>query len=313
VTVRRVTMLLTGVAAASSGSYMIIYLARWQWNRTLIAAVFFVAAEVALVAQILVERMRRLEGAVQAMAEHGPRPPIGPRAQEAAAMVRRQLRDSSPRPERHFAWLLESPTQHNVFLPVLLGAGVIASALAWLVETIARRVAQPVLDRPAVVGLARLTFPPAGLLDEGAHEYERDPAPERRGPARRWMVVLAAAMVVPAMWVMIDVLADATQTRPDELSEGVVTVVDVRLNGSRALGDGATHGRDLYWMCASESFVDSLPEPLVVPLSESTVRFVLHADLGDHGATRFRGCIDDTVLEEVQARVLRLQRLEVDR
>jgi hypothetical protein len=304
VTIRRITIVLTGVAAASSGAYMIIYLFRWQWNRALIAAIFFVAAEVALVAQLLLDRLRHLERTI----ETAPQPgwmTSGPHQGELAA-VRDRLRATSPSPARHFAWLRDSATQHNVFLPVLLGAGALASAVAWFIETIARRVAQPVAERPAVAGLARLTFPTHGLLGD----QDPPPPPPRRG--RRWLVVFGALVVVVAMGATIDVVADATQTRPDELSEGIVTVVDVRLVGARALSDIEPHAEDLYWICASDTFPGRLPEPLVVPLTDNTVRYLIHAHLGEHGAVRFRGCVDDTVLEEVQAKVIRFEELAID-
>jgi hypothetical protein len=216
------------------------------------------------------------------------------------------LRATSPSPTRHFAWLRDSATQHNVFLPVLLGAGALASAVAWFIETIARRVAQPVAERPAVAGLARLSFPTNGLLGD------QDPPPPPPRRARRWLVAFAAIVVVAAMGATIDVVADATQTRPDELTDGIVTVVDVRLVGARALSDLEPHAEDLFWICASDTFPDRLPEPLIVPLTDNTVRYLIYAHLGEHGAIRFRGCIDDTVLEEVQAKVLRFDELAID-
>jgi hypothetical protein len=298
---RRAVMLVTGVAAASSGAYMLIYLYRWQWNRALIAAIFFVAAEVALVAELLLERLRRVERALEAPAPVVVVPVASP---EEFAVARSRLREAAPPATRHFAWLRDSATQHNVFLPVLLGAGVIASAVAWLVEAVARRTVHPVLDRPAAAGLARLAFPPDGLLGEPG------PVPAPRKP-RRWLLVLAAVAVTIGMGLTIDVLADATQTRPDDLAEGVVTVIDVELFGARAGEDVERHAEDLYGICESDNFATSLSDPLIVQVGERHVRYVVHDDLGERGSMRFRGCLEDTMLEGVQARAIRYERLQI--
>jgi hypothetical protein len=304
-TVRRITLLLTGVAAASSGLYMIIYLFRWQWNRALIAAIFFVAAEVALVAQVLLERLTQLERALHAAPPPGDHP-SGMLLEADLDRVRAQLRAAQPRPSRHFAWLQDSASRHNVFLPVLLGAGVIMSGIAWLVESVARRVAQPALDRPAVAALGRLSFPSGGLLGTGG------PAPARKKRFKKWMLVPGALVVIIGMGYMIDAVADATQTRPDEISEDVITVIDVRLAGMRALTSPEVHAQDLYRTCASGNFADSLPDALVVPLNDTDIRYVVHADMGDRGKIRFEGCIEDVPIQEVQATVLSIKELPVN-
>ena len=45
-------LLLVGVLVASGG-YVLVYLYRWEWNRALMAGVFFLAAEIALVGAAL--------------------------------------------------------------------------------------------------------------------------------------------------------------------------------------------------------------------------------------------------------------------
>ena len=299
---RKVIVLLTAVAAAASGFYMIVYLFRWQWNRALIAAIFFVAAEVALMAMVLLERLNRIERAIQ----DAPVSVARTAADDDLDRIRTHLRAAQAPPSRHFAWLQDSATRHNVFLPVLLGAGVIMSGIAWLVESVAKRVAQPALDRPAVAALGRLSFPVGGLLgSEG-------PPPVRERRFKKWMLVPGALLVIAMLGFGIDFIADATQTRPDEIDEGVVTMIDVRLAGVRPLNNLEQHGTDLYWACAAESFAASLPEPLVVAINDTDVRYLVHADLGEHGGQRFTGCIEDVVIPETQATVLQIQEFLVD-
>jgi hypothetical protein len=56
--------------------------------------------------------------------------------------------------------------QTNVFVPVLLGAGVVLSALAWVVDRIARLTAVPTMERGLARKLSHLQPPPGGLLGE---------------------------------------------------------------------------------------------------------------------------------------------------
>jgi hypothetical protein len=68
-------------------------------------------------------------------------------------------RVTGPEPAKPFAWL-NRPQQTNVFVPVLLGAGIALSGLAWLVDQgapatarrLARRTTAPALRAAAVVG-----------------------------------------------------------------------------------------------------------------------------------------------------------------
>jgi hypothetical protein len=51
-----------------------------------------------------------------------------------------------------------------VFVPVLMGAGVIMSGLAWIVERVARRTARPALERGLAVHMAPLTLEHRSLV-----------------------------------------------------------------------------------------------------------------------------------------------------
>ncbi len=66
---------------------------------------------------------RRLTEVVEAGARPGPQPEI---------LV--HLREAAPEPRPPVAWL--EPDRLGVFLPILLGAGVLASAAAWVVEAL---------------------------------------------------------------------------------------------------------------------------------------------------------------------------------
>lgn len=159
--------LLGGATLAASGSYTFVYLYRWEWNRALMSAAIFVAAEVAVMGALLSQRLkvvtRRLD------------------AQEAGARAQRleRIRSSAPPPRANFAWL-SRPEQMNVFVPVLMGAGVLLSGIAWAVERLARATAAPVAERALAAQLDGLALPPHGFATAGP-----EPLDLLRGPVGR--------------------------------------------------------------------------------------------------------------------------------
>jgi hypothetical protein len=153
---RKLGLAVAAVSAGAAGVYFFIYLVRWEWNRALVSAVIFVAVEILVLGAALMGRMARLERAIET-------PPAPP----GAALA--HLRAHRPPAGRPFAWLDPKRGQTGVFVPVLMGAGLVVSALAWLVERVARLVARPGME----IGLA-------GQLDSIAypsHLVRADPEP----------------------------------------------------------------------------------------------------------------------------------------
>jgi len=156
---KRLGMILVGVTLAASGAYVLVYLQRWEWNRALIAGIFMLASEMVLVTVVLASRIKAVERTITERDRAGQRD-----------RVLRRLQEAPPAPRDHFAWLRPTSTGTNVFVPVLMGAGLVLSALAWLVERVARATAGPALER----GLAaRLT--PLSVPDEPLVEADTDP------------------------------------------------------------------------------------------------------------------------------------------
>jgi hypothetical protein len=140
------------VTLLASGTYVFVYLQRWEWNRALMSGVMFLAAEVALATLLLAGRLRRLGADTAALRVEV--------QQQRQQRTLQRLHDTAPAPRDHFAWI-SRPQHMSVFIPVLLGAGVLLSGLAWAVERLGRLTARPVLER----GLARrldVLAPPAG-------------------------------------------------------------------------------------------------------------------------------------------------------
>jgi hypothetical protein len=152
---RKVGVALAGVVMAVSGWYVFVYLYRWEWNRAIVAGIIFLAAEIGLLGAALVVRLSKLGHRMDELDR---------RDAATEERVLRQLRAHPSEPANPFAWM--DGTHTNVFIPVLLGAGAVLSALAWVVDRIARATAGPGLDKRLARQLSSLHPLPGGLLGE---------------------------------------------------------------------------------------------------------------------------------------------------
>jgi len=162
-TTRLIRTLLGSLTLAASGAYTFVYLYRWEWNRSLMSAAIFIAAEVAVMGSLLSHRLKVIGERLDA-----PAPP--------GRLDR--IHEAAPPPRARFAWLAR-PERMNVFVPVLMGAGVLLSGIAWLVERVARVTVGPVAERGLSAQLDGLGLPPRGFL-----AAEPDPLDLLRGPVR---------------------------------------------------------------------------------------------------------------------------------
>lgn len=155
------------VTLAGSGGYVFIYLYRWEWNRAVISGVIFLAAEIAIIGWALNNKLND----------------IGHRGDhDRSRRISRHLDEARNQPSRAFEWLRPDPSKLSVFVPILMGAGLLLSAVAWVVERIARATAGRMSDRQLASTLSTLTPPPDGFLDD-----RNDPLRDLRGPAGgRW-------------------------------------------------------------------------------------------------------------------------------
>lgn len=131
--------------------YAVVSLNRWEWNRALLFGLVALIAEIGLATGLV---LRRLDA-------QGRRP-----GQEATARgeVRAVLRETRPRPAR-FAWLdpKEVMTRSNVFITMLVGGGVILSALAWVIDKVAARTTTSLAEGRLAGDLSRIAYPEGGL------------------------------------------------------------------------------------------------------------------------------------------------------
>lgn len=145
----------TGVAA---GWFFFTYLTRWEWNRAVVSALIFLAAELGLLGALVLDRIGKLRREVAEL-RGGPRAPT-PAAPSPEVLAR--VREAAPATGRPFEWL--EPDRTTVFIPVLLGAGVIVSAIAWTVERLARVTAGAQLEQDLAARLRTVALPHSLLL-----------------------------------------------------------------------------------------------------------------------------------------------------
>jgi hypothetical protein len=165
---KRIGALVGALTLAGSGTYVFVYLNRWEWNRAIVSGVIFIAAELALVGWLLADRLRvvnqRLDGLAAAGTDRTGR-------LDASARALRALRETGPAPRAGFSWLVKNEGT-NVFVPVLMGAGVVLSALAWVVERLARATARPVAEKGLAQRMGTLALPSQGFLDAGPDQLD---------------------------------------------------------------------------------------------------------------------------------------------
>jgi hypothetical protein len=186
-----------------------------------------------------------------------------------------------------------------VFLPILLGAGVLASAAAWAVESLARATAGPALERRLAYRLAAFDLPAGGLLGPPP----AGPATTVRRPVVRWWWWALGVVAVASLAAGIDELSDATQSRQDQPRPGVRTVIELELHGELA-GAVPTRVATSLWHSCVGSLRQHIPEPVVTDLGGARTQLVVPVDIGVHTVRKLHGCLEDAALDRVQAAVV---------
>jgi hypothetical protein len=279
--VRLLIRTLTGVVMLVSGGYLMVYLYRWEWNRALISGMFFLAAEMAAITSLLFARLARLERRFD----------DGPPAQAVAAPApAAEVHKESP-----FAWLHPAGGRMGVFVPILMGAGVIVSAIAFVVEKLSSALARSAAaERPAVT--VGPPLPTGGLL---AGPPPAPPAAPGRAPRSsltgRLALFVAGVLAFPA----VGLVADATQSRPDPHPDRTTIEVNVRV---RETGDDPTQRASALWVaCQGRIRLDHVD---VVATGPAQARLVVSGVMGEHARRKFVGCLEDATLDGVRATVV---------
>ncbi len=150
--IRRLGVLIATVTFLACGGYTLVYLYRWEWNRALFTSLLFIAIEVGMVTVLVVHRLARIERSIK-------------EARQPQALER--IQETAPA-RNHFAWLERTTGGTNVFVTVLLGAGVLLSLITWLVDRVASATSRPSLERSLANRLERAAFPAEPLVPDDA-------------------------------------------------------------------------------------------------------------------------------------------------
>jgi hypothetical protein len=115
------------------------------------------------------------------------------------------------------------------------------------------------------------------------------------------LAIIAALLVVAS--VVIDELADATQTRPDQRHTDRRTEVVIDLEGQHYRQHLATGATALFGAC-SATVSGALVDPGIVDEGNGRFSFSLAPSLGHHGKERLLGCLQDLTVERLRADVV---------
>ncbi|MFI7411597.1 hypothetical protein ACIBU0_23305 [Streptomyces sp. NPDC049627] len=303
---RKIAYVLGALAATGAGTYLIVYLYRWQWQRAMICGVLLLVVEVMLFALVTLGRLSRIEERLR---------DTDRRQRELDARqedVLTRLREPAvAREETRFRWLEDPADRAYVFVPVLMVAGVVLSGLAWVVQRVASATARPA-ERRLAGRLAVLAAPdPAapGDLDD-LDDLPKLGAGASRGHTAR--VTGVAVFGVALLAALVVGLADLTQTRAEEANEHQATSVLVRidLRGPGMSSEGKALAAHQIWESCRHSTAAPLRHAPLGDLGNGMFAGVVRPALTDHDLLRLRGCLEDATLERAHLTVVGVSDVE---
>ncbi len=284
-TTRRVGLSVAFVVVLVSAVYVVVDLARWEWNRAALAALVCVAALVVFSTTLILGYLTRLD---QRLDE----------ATRRSVPVRHAPPEVTERPvvgAPHFAWL-EPPRDRGVFVPILLGAGAILSFVASVVERVSGAVAQSTLG-PGELDRLGVRLPLGDGMVSVGHVARPHGSRARR--------VLVGGIALVLMAVSVESLRQLTQSRPGDVMAEGSTVVEVVVEQRRGVQAPELVVVELWGACRSRLGTGVSPLS-VLPVAEGRVRLVLDRALGSTGQRRLIGCFQDHTLDLVRADVVAL-------
>jgi hypothetical protein len=177
----------------------------------------------------------------------------------------------------------------------LLGAGVILSFFAYVVERVAAVLAGPTADRVTVERLG------LDLALGSTHEPLAPVAPA--APVwRRGRIIAVGLVVVVLGAALVDNLRDATMSRPEKPA-GAATYVDLRIDQRGPTRNVREVAAALTTACRHR-LSGRVDVRTVAVAGPNDVQIVVRPGLGELRRRRYFGCLNDVILERVSARVV---------
>ncbi|QXJ23241.1 hypothetical protein AGRA3207_004374 [Actinomadura graeca] len=297
---RKVVYLGLGVTVFWSGAYVVIYLARWEWQRALMAGELLLVGLVVLLAVLGARRLARMEQRLAELIEGTARPAEPPARPTAVGPTAHATAPAGEAPR--FRWLEPDGDAYRVFIPVLLGAGLAVSGLAALVERLATALGRGGRAGPAGrVRLPDALTPPAGGVLAGAADLA-PPRPDRTAWLRAAALALALLLVTA---LVVDELAERTQDRPDRpvAAAASTVVIEAATRGDTGAATVEPLVARLWEYCRGST------RPYVegggaVALGGGRFALVVRPALGEHALRRLRGCLQDAMIDRARFRVV---------
>ncbi|MDV7222697.1 hypothetical protein [Streptomyces prunicolor] len=302
---RRIAYVFGSLAAAGAGTYLVVYLYRWQWQRAILCGILLLVVEVMLLGIVLLARLTRIEERVKE-SDAGQRELT---ARQEDVLVR--LRQGSVEREgAGFRWLEETADRTYVFVPVLMVTGVLLSGLAWVVQRIASATGRPA-ERRLAGRLAVLAAPEPGAV---VGELEDRPALARRTKGRATRVAVVGVVGAALLTALVVGLADLTQTREQSASgsEATSVLVQVDVRGADMTAERQALAAQQVWERCRDSTSVPLNHATLGSLGDGMFAGVVRPALAEHDRMRLRGCLEDAALDRAHLTVMGMGDTDAD-
>ncbi|SEG70578.1 hypothetical protein SAMN04489712_109181 [Thermomonospora echinospora] len=272
-----------GAMVLFTGGYLVVYTARWEWQRALMAGELLLVSLLVVVAVAGADRLNRLERRIAELSKADAAPP------EPFSLPYGTPGVETPA----FRWMRPEPDSYRVFIPVLLGAGIAVSGLAALVE----RIASSFGGRGTARRLASLSVPSGGVLAGGP-----DPARPERSPGRWLRPLLWSVIVALVAAVAVAELADHTQDRPDEPVHAAASTVVIQADANGQVPADLMARR--LWEYCRGSTRPYLDQGGLTSIGGGRYALVVQPALGEYALRRLKGCLSDAVVDHGSFRVI---------
>ncbi|MEV0635698.1 hypothetical protein AB0I77_12135 [Streptomyces sp. NPDC050619] len=307
---RKIAFVFGSLAAAGAGTYLVVYLYRWQWQRALLCGVLLLVVEVLLLGLVLLGRLARIEGRLRDSDRR--QRELAARQDDVLARLR-----TAPEPEpsggARFRWLEETAERTYVFVPVLMVTGVLLSGLAWVVQRVASATSRPAERRLA----GRLTVLAAPDPTAPGTQDDLDDLPPLGAWRSRGRTARGAAVGVVGVALvggLVVGLADLTQTRAEGPNESAATsvVVQVDLRGTEMTAERRSLAAQQVWERCRDSTSVPLSHAALGDLGDGLYAGVVRPALTSHDQLRLRGCLEDATLERAHLTVVGIGDADMD-
>ncbi|MBE8473051.1 hypothetical protein [Streptomyces justiciae] len=306
---RKIAYLFGGLAAAGAGTYLVVYLYRWQWQRAMLCGVLLLVVEVMLLGIVLLGRLTRIEDRLRDSDRR--QRELAARQEDALARLR-----GAPEPAAgpgRFRWLEDPAERTYVFVPVLMVTGVLLSGLAWVVQRIASATARPA-ERRLAGRLAVLTAPDPASPDDLEDLADLPPYGVRRDRRRTVRTAAVGTLGVALLGGLVVGLAHFTQTREDNADDSAATSVVVRVDmrGPDVTTQRRALAAEQVWERCRDSTSVPLRHATLGDLGDGLYAGVVRPALTDHDRMRLRGCLEDATLERAHLTVVGIGDADTD-